>query len=570
MKIVRLRVKNFRTIGSGYNGEGVNLDLGDHNLIFLIGKNNTGKSALLEAYDMFVKAERTASQADFHNKDTQNQIEIEAWIQAETEEDKKHKSVSAWLDSDAVARIRKRWEAIGAQGIKESWDPNATEWKTGGAGGFDTILQNGCPTPVWIRGMASPEDVITALQTLVKSTILKNIKETVAYKNAQAAIENLQGEVEKHEYATRIESNINNIITKIFPEVSFRVTSEGEQDFSKLLSSQTGIHICEKDRPELTMEYHGHGIRRQFILSAYRGLSDKFELIAKRGKKKEEEFTIQEIKDKAESKTHMLLYEEPELFLHPDPMRVVKDLIYNLAEDSEFQIIAATQSPIMIDLSRSHTTLVRVTSTPSMGTMLSQVTQDLFSDDDREHMKMLNKFDPHVCEAFFADRIVLVEGDTEAVTARTLMSRLREEAKVEPSDFVQVVNCASKMYIPFFQKVLRHFFIPYFVLHDLDSRQLSSGKANPAWSVNGSIWEELSKAIKAGISCRRFVFVPNFERAHGYDFNPAFGKPFTAFQQAVSWDLEDKSKPFVVFLLHILGIHEVKEDFSPEELEKLA
>ncbi len=571
MKISQIRVKNFRTIGSGPDGEGVVIDFGEHSLIFLIGKNNTGKSALLEAYDMFVTAAQKASEADFHNKNPNNQIEIEAFILAETEEDRKHKSVSAWLDDRGVARIRKRWVSVGEQAIKESWSPAKMEWTAGGAGGFDTILQNGCPTPVWIRGMASPGDVISSIQNLVKATILKKIKETDAYKEAETAIVKLQGEVEKHEYASQIERNLNNIITKIFPDISFRVTSEGEQDFSKMLSSQTGIHILEKERPELTMEYHGHGVRRQFVLSAYRGLSDTFELVAKHAKKKDKDkdMAITAIPERAEAKTHMLLYEEPELFLHPDPMRIVKNLIYALAEHSEFQIVAATQAPIMIDLSRPHTTLVRVTSTPQAGTILSQVTQELFSDDDRERMKMLNRFDPYVCEAFFADRLVLVEGDTETVAARSLMHRLREEAKIEASDFVHVVNCGSKMYIPFFQRILRHFRIPYFVLHDLDSKVVETGRANPAWSVNTSIWEEMSEAKSAGITCRRFVFTPDFERAHEYESDRSLGKPFSAFKQSIAWDLGDTSKPMVAFLLHVLGKHEVQRQFTSDELEEL-
>ena len=66
MKITRFGVKNFRAIGQGPDKDGIWLDLSTSNLLFLIGKNNTGKSAILEAYDMFVKADRSAGESDFH------------------------------------------------------------------------------------------------------------------------------------------------------------------------------------------------------------------------------------------------------------------------------------------------------------------------------------------------------------------------------------------------------------------------------------------------------------------------------------------------------------------------
>jgi hypothetical protein len=360
------------------------------------------------------------------------------------------------------------------------------------------------------------------------------------------------------------------MVAKVFPNIAFLLKNEGEQDFSKLLSSQTGIRILEKDRPELPIDYHGHGVRRQFILSAYRSLSDKFELLKKKSVKKDEDFAIQANSGKAKAKTSMLLYEEPELYLHPDPIRAVKDLIYVLAADSEFQVMAATHAPIMIDLSKPHTTLVRMSIEDKTGSRLVQISDDIFNDEDRERLKMLTRFDPHVCEAFFADRVVLVEGDTEKVVIMTLIERLKVEKAIGPSDFVHVVNCGSKMNIPFFQKVLRHFRIPYVVLHDIDTRRTSTRKANPAWTMNQRIWDEIVEARKTIPSCRRYVFVPEFETAHGYSCDEEDGKPFSAYKQAKEWDLTAVKAPALAYLLAVIGQNPINEEHDQTFVDGLA
>ncbi len=43
---------------------------------------------------------------------------------------------------------------------------------------------------------------------------------------------------------------------------------------------------------------------------------------------------------------------------------------------------------------------------------------------------MINLFNPHVCEAFYADKVILVEGDTEAIVYRALLKEYYPEEEV--------------------------------------------------------------------------------------------------------------------------------------------
>jgi len=574
MKIVRLIIKNFRSIGLGRDGNGISIDLEDNNLVFLIGKNNAGKSSILAAYEMFVMADMKATERDFFDKKESNEIVIEAHIKAENDADLQYKALSTWWDQEKkIAKIKKTWSSIESKGNKASFNPEKNDWEKGGAGGFDTLLQHACPSCVWIKGMDSPEEVLKQIQSLVKEMIISNLQEKSpdVYQNAVLAVNKLQDEIENNDYTSQIKVRLNNVLQTIFPDVFCQLKNEGEPDFVGVLEKLTNVEICQESKPNLKLSCYGHGTQRQFILSAFRGLSEQFFEIKKSKKqRKTENFLLEsEINQALDSKSKMLLFEEPELFLHPEAMRSIIEILYSLAEDSEFQIMVATHAPIMVDLSKPHTTLVRVINAQNKGTQSLQVSSRLFDEDERDRILMLNRFNPYVCEAFFSDRVILVEGDTETIVIRTLLEKFKIASILKPSEYLHVVNCGSKTNIPFFQKVLRHFEIPYYVFHDCDDKTDKRGYDNPSWKMNDKIWQEMEDKQSKAMNIRRFVFMPHFEKAHGYQAKGNKDKPFSAYQKAKAWNINDNNKPVIKYLRAIFGQEEVKETFSPEKLKEL-
>lgn len=111
------------------------------------------------------------------------------------------------------------------------------------------------------------------------------------------------------------------------------------------------------------------------------------------------------------SRTGIRLFavEEPELFLHPHAQRYVADLLRKLGHDPSSQVILTTHSSSiltktdMLDVIRvdrdklGATRCVRIDSTPT-----ELATWERYLDAD-------------TCEIFFADRVILVEGPSEAI-----------------------------------------------------------------------------------------------------------------------------------------------------------
>lgn len=549
MRLIKLLISNFRGIGGDKDLPGVQIDFEDIDLIFLIGENNTGKSSILSAYDYFVRSNLPVYESDFH-KHNNKPITIEAWIEAESDEDLEHPAMKTSMNPKTrIAKFRKEWNKKDQSAIKYTYNYDEEEWKKGGAGGFDSILQNACPEPLWLKGLDSVDIVLEKVQKLIKEKVLDNASELERFINIKGELEKLREEIIAADFSKRVERRLNDLMQETFPDLSVSLFGEEKDDIGKKLSTfiNTDIRFSNQGYA-VHMDNHGHGIRRQFLFNALRGLNHVFSELDK-SKAKRDDSIIENI-DQTSShyRKKMLLIEEPELFLHPQSIRMFADVLYELAEGFEFQIMAATHSPIIVDLSRDHTTLLRTRMKNNAEVQLHQVKNSIFDDDEKESLKMLNTFNPYVCEAFFNENVILVEGDTEAIIYRALIEKMVKAKKLKLIDAPLVVNCGSKMNIPSFQKVLRHFDIQYFIVHDLDETYDKNGNANAAWTLNERIYTEMLEFGDPS-RARRYIMERNFESAHNYVYQSSLGKPLSAYRLIEDWEVDDISKAAIESLL---------------------
>jgi putative ATP-dependent endonuclease of the OLD family len=342
-----------------------------------------------------------------------------------------------------------------------------------------------------------------------------------------------------------------------------------EFDISKSLESEFSVIINDARCPDIKQDFnhHGHGVIRQAMFN--------FLGIVKNNLPTNEH----------SSKKFIILFEEPEVYLHPKAIRLLRNVLYNLCEQSPFQLVCASHSPGLIDISKPHTSLVRLVRSSNAETYLYQAGDDLFASDEEQKQKvqMINRFDPNVCESFFADEIIMVEGDTEAVICREILSNSF------PTKDIYVLNTGSKNNIPFFQKIFTHFRIKHHIIHDSDTRFIykqsidengqlkytpilkkdDTQRRNSAWIINSEIWAliETANAINPNL-CRRFVSIYNFEYSNEYIYNSEKGKPLSAFEFANNHANISETNIYK-FLSCIAGATESNCTFSSEELDVL-
>ncbi|WP_417730457.1 ATP-dependent nuclease [Rosistilla oblonga] len=562
MKLKQMTVKNFR----GISGDKTTISFEKSEIIFLIGQNNTGKSSLLVAYKYLTTAKQVAVITDFYDNDTSTPIEIEAVFTKEPGDESKFKKkgLEKWVDDKHEIRLRRIWNSVGP-GQKETWSPEEGKFVPDGFGGFDTIFQSMAPKAIYIPAMPKEEDLTKCINEVIKSKVLKSLsnEEEELCNEIAEQIRSLQSKVFSHDSVTSINDTVNEAFTKVFPTLALQILCDDNQsiDVSKFIEKDFRVHVTDNGRGgdwTQRITSYGHGVIRQAIFN-FLGLIDQD---AAKG-----------LGEKSDTKEFLLLFEEPEIYLHPTSIFRTRKMLYELCEGTPFQILCASHSPSLIDLSRPHNSLIRVQKESEGKVYLHQIGDDVFAKDEqrKDRVQMINRFNPHICESFFVDNVILVEGDTEAIVVRHIV------AQKWPNEEVYVLNTGSKNNMPFFQEVFNRFRINYHVIHDCDTKYIYDSNANvkqtregrdrvnPAWALNQQIMKQVSEGRRAhSVGAYRYVHVENFECAHDYEYDNAKGKPLSAFEFAQDLDGTGDTR-IEVILRQIFGELE-RENFDTEEM----
>ncbi|MBN1057863.1 hypothetical protein FC764_08230 [Clostridium botulinum] len=554
MRLKKLQVKNYR----GLNGEDNVIEFDGVDIIFLIGQNNNGKSTFLQAYNMFTQSKAIATVEDFFNKNSSNPIEI--FAEFIVEDSDKGDSIlekgdpnwiDKWVNDNKCVKIMKKWTSPGKAAEKMTFDPKEKqEYIPGGFGGFDTILQKYAPTPIIISAISSPEDLEAQINKIITDNHIKKLEKEHKdkYDKVIKDLIDLKDEITNSDDINNINEKMNYMFEKIFPKLKVEVYTVPDSgiDITKTLKSTHGFKVNDN---KLGLEYcdlkrNGNGVIRQALFSFLATINTG---------------------NNSNKKDYLILFEEPELYLHPEATFALREQLYSLVKDSPYQILCATHSPLMIDTSKQHASLVRLVKNDEAITRTYQVNFDLFEGEEKDYLQMINRFNPHICEAFYADEVVLVEGDTEAIIYRELISRYYSDERN-----IFILNTGSKANIVFYQKILTHFGIKHVIVHDVDSEtyidKKGRVKTNSMWPVNNAIWEQIEKSNEQCQNiARRYVHFRNFEDAHNYNYNKKLGKPLSAFNFAKSITLESDEK-CIEFLKDLFG--EQKINHTPEYIEK--
>ena len=487
MKIKSFAVRNFRAIGPGdgdhFPSSEVTLDPIDFaaDRILILGANNGGKSSLMDAYRAFVTSKWAPQIEDFHGCDESNQIVMEVKISAFDEELDTDVTKKWFRNNEAI--IRKVWGKRNAEGTKYCWDPQKLCWETGGFGGLDTILQNRLPEPIWIGGFSDPAEIIVQLQSLIKEAVLENLNDRDEYKNAENALTALRDIIEGDKYVDDLSDKIAGNVREFFPDVELRITNPAsEKGLLPLFDKQAIVTISAENSPTLPFDRHGHGLQRQLVFSALQGAAAELYHIklAKSQRKK----------TAPDSTRHrILLIEEPELFLSPPAVRIMSRLVDRISRLENFQVMAATHSPSIVDLSAPRQTLVRMVRDAGKSSYF-QIGSEFFDRDERNTIRAQTLFDSHLSESIFADWVVIVEGASEKIAINTILDRFAREKDDFSLLKLQVATFGGKGEIPLLQRIMRYLRVPYIVVHDTDDPD----EQPTDWKANFTIGDEVVAA----------------------------------------------------------------------------
>lgn len=505
MKLYELQIKNFYCI----DDKGVNVKI--DNIVVLIGPNNVGKTTVLKAYELFRNSGEAQSIESFYQNSENNPIEITGIFGNISDDDVKligEKWIFLNEDGERVVKYKWVWKKVGIKGEKYSWNNEEQKWLPGGMGGWDSKIASCIPLPLKINPFDDSAQLEKQIVEILTSAVKENLKKDDSKLSSMLVTLNEMANDVKKEIGEELDKTTNKLqenISNIFPEHSIDIDPQaGKLDVDKILAAGTHLRIADSSGLFYPLANQGSGLQRAFLWSALEALADTGIKINK--------------KVLGDEEPRILLIEEPESFLHPPAIRAAREALYKIADLPNWQVMITTHSPIFIDVSKPHTTIVRVEKRKDSATKIFSTDKAQFDVNERERLQMIRNCHPTINEFFFSEKVILVEGDTEQV----VFSVLKNED-------VAIVNCRGKANIPMFQKILNHFGVGYMVLHDLDSPMAKrEGKwiKNSMWSINNKILDEAQK----GRNTKVIVSVPDFEMQF-FGHLQSGDKPYNAIQE---------------------------------------
>lgn len=465
MAIRKIYIENFRSIK--------NLDFEPTMLTALIGKNNVGKSNILSAIELML-GERWPSYAikeeDIHNRDESLIGKIELYFDVPI--------IHTYYGNDIEINGFRLEFDIANGGNLSCIDNNGNEVLTqyNKPLALSNKIRNKIPS-VFVSVNRDLSKILSASQWSILGKILKDISEE--FKGDQTKVENFYTTMEGATEILKIDSfkELEEIVVYNVKRLTGFYNAAIRFREPYILSHYKNLQLVVKESPEyeeFSALEMGAGIQSAIVVA----LINAYKILKRTGA--------------------VLLIEEPEVYLHPHARRYFYSVLRELSEEGT-QVFYTTHSTEFVDLDNyKDVNIVRKNS--SRGTYICQGKDISIDSTSREQLKLSTEFDVGRNELFFAEKIMIVEGDTEENALPYLFLLKGRDINKES---ISIVNAKSVTNIKFFVKIVKSFGLPFVVLMDTHSNK-------PNYQ---SYYHSLNNEIVSVVGDRNLVFMidPEFE-----------------------------------------------------------
>jgi len=494
MKIKTIKIHNFRSIKEQ------TFDLIDYSL--LVGANDSGKSNIIDAIRVFYNDLKFSEEKDwpkFITNDDESWIEIKFLLSNEEFENLKeeYKQEEAKEKFFIVRKYLKHSVKVqsGSSNIYGYEQGRLSEnffygWKNVAKGKLGDILYIPAVSQVTdYTKLSGPSYLRNILDFICKKIISSSESFNNLNKTFDEFTKNFKQEKTKEGLSLEgFEKDINDDIADRKVKMNFSIRSLDVADITKNL-----IEPYIKDEVlgdhKLPIESFGEGLQRRLVYTLIK-LSTKYK--EKKSTKEKKEFF---------SNFLLILFEEPEAFLHSSQQEILNQSLKELSNEESQQILISTHSVHFV--SRNIDNLPSILKLYKQGgeTQVYQITesglrQTLVANKQLKHIlgqKIEDKdleleairyalwLDPDRCCAFFADFILICEGASEKI----LIDYLIKNKDIELLDKeIYILNALGKENIHRYMNLFKELGIKHSVLFDGDENKKNS---NYHAKVNGFI-----------------------------------------------------------------------------------
>ena len=282
--------------------------------------------------------------------------------------------------------------------------------------GIDKSIIPMLPDPIYIPAVKDLADDIKTTESTPFGKILAILLRAVETKlpDAQKLFEELNSKLnrvqqtdgtlidDRLEEVKLIESTVEKYVRDSFADVALRITIPPPE----LKTVFSSARIYANDGVDGLIETKGDGLRRAIVFSILRSYVELNTKLSPTETVEEKE------QEKIAPASYLLLFEEPELFLHPKGQHILFDALRVFAKDHH--VVVTTHSPMFFGPNATETfvKLYKKTDLTVSEKPFTQVQPVDLTDMTSKDQFQIICFENNNA-AFFADTVILVEGDSD-------------------------------------------------------------------------------------------------------------------------------------------------------------
>ncbi|MGI2325011.1 MULTISPECIES: ATP-dependent nuclease [Methylococcus] len=495
MKLRRLHIHNVRSI--------IDADIEVHDYTMIVGANNAGKSNVLAALRLFYDDIKWS--ADDAPKAGQSQDD-ESWVELRFE-----LSEGEWASladkykegaTDRLLTVRRYFVSKDRVKANQSniYGRVKGELADEQFYGAKNVGSAKVGRVIYIPALTTASDQMkttgpSPLRDMLNFMLKRAVSESAAYKDVAQALGALNDEAQGSDgFLNKIVQPINKAIDEWGIRFQMSITPLSPEDITKNLVKHAFADAMLGDAA-FALDRYGHGFQRSFLYELIK-LAPSFADGKKADKKEfDPEFTL-------------ILFEEPEAFLHPAQQENMAYHLRRLGSGEGQQVILTSHSPIFVGKGADDLCQIvrarRIEGKTVLGQLEREECASIFADgqalraclqafvddssipdqDKKDAREMLNSADANEDIAaqeerfryqlwldsdraamFFADRVLLVEGATEKALFSWLLARDWHELTRHR---IAIVDVLGKYNFHRYMALLDRFGIPYGLILDDD------------------------------------------------------------------------------------------------------
>jgi predicted ATP-dependent endonuclease of OLD family len=485
MVISEINIHNFRGI--------IEQSFKLYNYSLLIGANNSGKTTVIDAIRIFYENCKFDKDKDFPFNGSQDE---ESWIDItfSLSNEEYDSLANDYKLSNNRLKIRKylKTEDKNKNGYFFGYDKNNILMdnpfygaKNVGVDKLGDVIYIPATSKVEEHTKLGGSSVLKDLLTNILQDVVENSDSFSKLQNEFGIFSNnIKQETSSNGYSLAgVETDLNSLIGDWGATFSLNISSPS---INEIIKSMTDFNFFDKvhNRPQ-NVDQFGSGFQRHFIYSL---IQTGAKYVIKKTNKVKKDFSPQ---------MTLILFEEPEAFLHPNQQEFLSKSLIKLSNNSDWQVLCSTHSqsfvskstqhiPSLIKLKRNSDGLIFISQIDdnllkeiidsnqtlnSIAKKHPELAKNLSDDDSKPEMEVIKYamwLNSERCCMFFSDRVLLVEGQTE----KSLITKLIDDEKIcIGNKSLFILDCLGKFNIHRFMNIMSNLGIDHYVLYDNDKNE---------------------------------------------------------------------------------------------------